>query len=72
MNPDFQKLEEKITEQQQMIAEMYKSVEKLRKYFFWTMIITVALFVLPLIGLLFAIPSFLHNYVDPINSISSF
>jgi len=40
------------------IDEMYVSVEKLRKYFLWTGIITVALIVLPLIGLLFALPSF--------------
>jgi hypothetical protein len=44
------------------INKIYDSVEKTRKYFLWTMIITVALFVLPLIGLIFAIPSFLSQY----------
>jgi hypothetical protein len=46
------------------IDAMYASVEKLRKYFLWTGIITVVLFVLPLIGLMFAIPSFLNTYSD--------
>ena len=40
------------------IDALYVSVETLRKYFLWTGIISVALIVLPLIGLLFAIPSF--------------
>jgi hypothetical protein len=52
----------KLEEQDNKINQIFISVEKTRKYFQWTMIITVALFVLPLIGLLFAIPSFLSQY----------
>ncbi len=52
----------KLEEQQTQINLIYLSVEKTRKYFQWTMIITVALFILPLIGLFFAIPSFLSQY----------
>lgn len=59
------------------IDAMYATVEKLRKYFLWTGIITVILFVLPLIGLMFAIPSFLQSYsdlgsIDTINSVTSY
>ncbi|MEI6480557.1 MAG: hypothetical protein WCO12_03510 [bacterium] len=53
---------QKLEEQQIKIDQIYISVEKTRKYFLWTMIITVALVVLPLIGLFFAIPSFLSQY----------
>jgi uncharacterized membrane protein YukC len=52
----------KLQEQEAKIEQIYISVEKTRKYFQWTMIITVALVVLPLIGLFFAIPSFLSQY----------
>jgi type IV secretory pathway component VirB8 len=45
------------------IDTIYVSVEKTRKYFFWTMIITVVVLVLPMIGLAFAIPAFMTNYV---------
>ena len=45
------------------IDAIYISVEKTRKYFMWTLIISVALFVLPLIGLVFAIPAFMNNYM---------
>ena len=46
------------------IDAIYVSVEKTRKYFLWTLIITVALFILPLIGLLFAIPAFISSYTS--------
>lgn len=41
---------------------IFVSVEKTRKYFKWTMIITIVVIVLPLIGLVFAIPAFLNSY----------
>jgi hypothetical protein len=58
----------KLEEQQIKINEIYSSVEKTRKYFQWTIIITVALFVLPLIGLMLAIPSFLAQYSELLGS----
>ena len=44
------------------IDAIYVSAEKTRKYFLGTMIVTVIAFVLPLIGLLFAIPTFMSTY----------
>ena len=46
----------------------YESSEKVRKYLFWTGVVTVALIVLPLIGLAFALPAFMTNYVAPLNA----
>lgn len=40
----------------------YAAAEKVRKYLWWTGVITLILFVLPLIGLLFALPSFFSYY----------
>ena len=62
--------EQKIEELSKKIDAVYASVEKTRKYFKWTMIITVALFVLPLIGLVFAIPSFMTNYVGNLQNLT--
>jgi hypothetical protein len=67
MEPD---LAAQLSALQQKVDAMYTSVEKLRKYFLWTGIISVALFVLPLIGLIFAIPAFLNTY-SQIDSIGS-
>jgi len=49
----------KLDEQEIKLNNIYVSVEKLRKYFLWTLIITVAVIVLPLIGLIAIIPWFL-------------
>ncbi len=57
----------KIEAQAEMINNIYVSVEKTRKYFLWTMIITVALFIIPLILLAFAIPSYLNQLNSVIN-----
>ena len=55
---------QKIEEQGRKIDEIYNSVEKIKKYFLWTLIITVVTIVLPLIGLAFVIPKFLSTYSD--------
>ncbi len=52
----------KIAEQEEKINAIYSSVEKTRKYFLWMLIITVAVIVIPLIGLIFVIPQFLNIY----------
>jgi hypothetical protein len=46
----------------QKVEETRQSVEQLKRYFLWALIISVAVIVLPLIGMLFAIPRFLSTY----------
>lgn len=53
---------QKLEEQGRKIDEMYRSIEKLRKYFLWTLIITVAMILVPIIGLIIVIPQFLNIY----------
>ena len=50
--------------------QAYRSAEKVRKYILWTGVISAALFILPLIGFIFVIPTFINNYVNPINSMT--
>jgi len=57
----------KIEAQEQKIDAIYKSVEKTRKYFLWVLIISVAVVVLPAIGLIFVIPNFLSQYTSVLN-----
>lgn len=40
----------------------YKAAEATRKYLFWTGVITIAVIVLPLIGLMFVLPQFIASY----------
>lgn len=50
---------EKLEAQDKKIDAIYGSVEKIRKYFLWTFIVTVVTFVLPLLVLAAVIPWFL-------------
>ncbi|MFW5885231.1 MAG: hypothetical protein ACOCUF_03340 [Patescibacteria group bacterium] len=53
MDPETKK---RLDDQDEMLQKIYTSVEKTRKYFLWTLIISIAAIVLPLIGLAFLIP----------------
>lgn len=61
MEPD---LSQRIASLESKVDAMAAIVEKLRKYFLWTGIITAVLFVVPLIGLLLVIPSFINSYAQ--------
>ena len=58
-----QEIIEKLNAQEVKIDKMYASVEKMRKYFLWGFILTIVFFIVPLIGLLFALPAFMNNYL---------
>lgn len=55
-----EELLQKIEAQDKKLQEIYLSVEKTRKYFLWTLIITVVTILLPLIALIVLIPWFLR------------
>lgn len=57
-----QELREALKVLEKKIDAVYVSAEKTRKYFLGTLIVTGIAFVLPLIGLVFAIPTFLSTY----------
>jgi hypothetical protein len=65
-----QEMQNKIAEMERKIDEIYVSVEKTRKIIMWTGIITAAVIILPLIAMMFVIPSFIGNYTDTLNSLS--
>lgn len=44
------------------IDKVYESAERTRKYFMWTLIVTIVLFVLPLFGVLSMLSSFMDTY----------
>ena len=58
MEPD---VKQKLDNLEKKIDAIYVSTEKTRKYFLWTLIITVAMVVLPMVGLIIVIPIFLSN-----------
>lgn len=55
-----QELDARLRAQDEKLEQIYASAEKMRKYFLLSLIVSVVFFVLPLVGLLFAIPFFLN------------
>ena len=53
---------QKIKENREVLDKIYMSVEKTRRYFLWVLIVSAVVVIFPLIGLFFAIPSFLDTY----------
>lgn len=61
MDPEVKKI---LDEHSAKLDKIYRSSEKTRRYFFWTMMISIAVIVLPLIGLLFLLPKFLQAFTS--------
>ena len=56
-----QEILNKLEAQEAKIEAIWQSVEKTRKYFLFTMIASLLMFILPIIGLIIIIPIFLSN-----------
>ncbi|CAN5764199.1 hypothetical protein BH11PAT2_BH11PAT2_03230 [soil metagenome] len=67
MEPD---LTARLNALEDKIDKVFASAEKTRKYFLTSVIITIAMVVLPVIGLLLVIPSFLSTYTTSLDSLS--
>ena len=61
MEQDIQK---KLEEQNAKLDAIFASVEKTRKYFRLTVWITAVVIVLPVVGLIIAIPRFINTYTN--------
>jgi len=64
-----QDLLEKLNQLEQKVEETHVLAQKTWKLFFWTMVGTVVMFVLPLIALAFVIPYFLKNVTAGLNGL---
>jgi hypothetical protein len=66
-----QEIQNKIASLETKIEAIYASVEKTRKMILWTGIITAVVIILPLIAMVFVIPSFIDNYTNTLNSLGA-
>jgi len=57
-----EELRKRLDHQEELLKEIYLSTEKTRKYFLWTFIISLLVFILPLLGLILVLPKFLSTY----------
>ncbi len=58
-----------LKENQETLKQTYESAEKTRKYFLYTAIATILMFVLPIIGLIIIIPMFLSSYLKGLDGL---
>ena len=61
-NEILQRIEARLLESEKKIDAIYESVRKMQLYFKWTLIVTIVLFILPLIVMIFAIPYIIDMY----------
>lgn len=57
-------MQERLDEQEIQISKILNSVTKMEKYMKYTFWITVVVFVIPLIILMFALPSIISSYTQ--------
>ena len=62
-------IQNKLNKQDEKLDAIYKSVEKTRKYFLIIIWITIIAFVLPLIAMIFVIPSFMSSYMGSLEGL---
>ena len=60
-------LESNIQELEKKMEKLQRSIDRLTKIFFWTLIMGIVLFVVPLLGLLIILPQFIANYTSALN-----
>ncbi len=58
-----------LKQNQEILQKTHKSAEKTRKYILYNAIFTVVVFMLPLIGLVIAIPIFMETYVSSLDGL---
>lgn len=58
MEPEIKKM---INDCEKKLDAIYESTEKTRKYFLWTLILSLVFFILPLVGIALVVPFFLES-----------
>ena len=59
-----EELRRKLDSIEQRVEAAYRAAEKARKYLLIIVVVTLIAFIAPLIGLLFAVPTFLSTYTQ--------
>jgi len=62
-------IQQMLEAQEAKIDAIYVSVEKTRKYFQIVMWVTIAMVVLPMLGLVFVLPSFISTYTSTLEGL---
>lgn len=58
----MENIDQRIEMLEKKIDELQRTLNSIKKIVLWTVIASVVLFILPLIGLMFVVPQFLSSY----------
>ena len=58
---DDEKILKQFAEQKAELDIIQKDVKRIKSYFFWTAVVSIVLFIVPLIGLVIVIPFYLQT-----------
>lgn len=61
MNEQLDRIETKLAQLEAKVDALYSSSEKMRRYFLWTLIITIGVILIPLFILPLFLPAFLAS-----------
>lgn len=62
-------IQQKLKEQEEKLDKIYASVEKTRKYFLGIIWLSILMVILPIIGMLFIVPTLLNSYSNLFNGL---
>lgn len=71
MEPTSPDLEARLNAQDEQLAAIRKAVESTQRYFKWTFWVTIVLFVVPLIGIIFIVPWAFSSYLGSFDTSNS-
>lgn len=57
-------ISQKFAEQAEKLDRIYSSTERMRKYFLWTLIISVVFIILPLLGIALILPNYVQTLLS--------
>lgn len=66
---NYASLQEQLNAQQQALAQIYKSVEKTRKYIFWTGVFNAIVFIAPMIAIALLLPQIMNTFTSSLGAL---
>ena len=65
MDQQLERIEKKLAELEAKLDATFRSSEKMRKYFLWSLILGIVVIVIPLLILPFVLPAFFNSLTLP-------
>lgn len=68
--PHYESLQDQLNSQQEALVQIYKSVEKTRKMIFWSGVINMAIFIVPMIAVAILLPKIMGTFMSSMDGLA--